>query len=44
MKNPSTFLLRVSDKVELTIQTVAQAMINSAFYSGEAGPTMWLGS
>ncbi len=44
MKNPSTFLLRVSDKVDLTIHTVAHALINSAFYSGEAGPTIWLGS
>jgi len=40
MKNPSTFLLRVSDKVDLTIHTVAQVLITSALYSGEAGPTM----
>ena len=40
MKNPSTFLLRVSDKVDLTVQAVAQARVISAFYSGAAGPTM----
>jgi hypothetical protein len=31
MKNPSTFLLHVGDKVDLTIQAVAKVMINSAF-------------
>jgi len=30
MKNPSTFLLRVSDKVDLTVHTVAQARVVSA--------------
>jgi len=40
MKNPSTFVLRVGDKVDLTVQSVANVMINYAFYRGAAGPTM----
>jgi polyisoprenoid-binding protein YceI len=31
MKNPSTFLLRASDKVDLTVQAVANARVISAF-------------
>lgn len=30
MKNPSTFLLRVGDKVDLTVHTVAQTRVTSA--------------
>jgi phage host-nuclease inhibitor protein Gam len=40
MKNPSTFVLRVGNNVDLSVRTVVQARVVSAVYSGAAGPTM----